>query len=148
MKHRLSRVLHIRTFFEELAQLELEQKNVELRRLEKAAEQQRRMALAVRMDVLHVLAGNSEPGSWLTGIADGEIVKWKSVKLDALAVVSRLNAERARGLLLECRLRRRQLETLLTTAAQRELQEQTRREQTRIDDWFHSRAAIRIRKAE
>jgi hypothetical protein len=148
MKHRLSRVLHIRTFLEELAQLELEQKNVELLRLEQAAEQQRRMALAVRVDVLHALVGSSEAGSWLTGIADGEIVKWKSGKLDALAVVSRLGAERARGLLLECRLRRRQLEILLATAAQRESQEQTRREQTRVDDWFHSRAALRNRKAE
>lgn len=145
MRRNLERVLRIRALFEELSQLELETRTAELRQLESAAERQRRLSLAARLEAHQLLpaAGNAKAEAWLTGIADAELLAKKSNRLNAAAQKKKPVAEAAREVFLARRLERRQAETLVTAAAEAENKEQLRRDQKQVDDWFQSRAARR-----
>lgn len=137
MKHPLRRVLRVRALLEELSKLELERQSGELRRLEKSAEGQRAGSRAARGDALRRLtAGEAE---WMLEIADAEILAWKSGRLRSQAESRRPEVEAARAAMLERRLERRQVETLVTEAAAAEAVDEGRQEQKRIDDWFQSR---------
>ncbi len=139
MKHPLHRVLRLRSLLEDLSQLELEQRGAEVRRLEAAAEQEQTKARAARRDGLQRLtAGEME---WMLEVADAEILAWKGARLRSLAESRRPEVEAARAALLERRLERRQVEALLTEAAEAEAMHEARREQQGVDDWFQSRTA-------
>lgn len=139
MRHPLHRVLRLRSLLEDLSQLELEQRGAEVRRLEAAAEQEQTKARAARRDGLQRLtAGQME---WMLDVADAEILAWKGARLRSLAESRRPEVETARAALLERRLERRQVEALLTEAAEAEAMDEARREQQGVDDWFQSRTA-------
>jgi flagellar export protein FliJ len=141
MKHPLERVLRLRALLEELSHRELERRATALRRLETAGERQRGLARAARGAGLRRLTeGEAE---WLLEIADAEILTWKGGKLRSLAESRRPEVEAARAAMLERRLERRQVETLVTEAAEAEETAEARREQKRIDDWFQSQVARR-----
>ena len=134
MKHPLRRVLRVRALLEELSKLELERQSGELHRLEKSAAGQRAGSRAARGDALRRLAAGE--AEWMLEIADAEILAWKSGRLRSQAESRRPEVEAARAEMLERRLERRQVETLVTEAASAEAVEENRREQKRIDDWF------------
>lgn len=139
MKHPLRRMLQLRALLEERSQRELERRNAEVRRLETAAEEQRKQARRARGDALRRLtAGEAE---WLLEVSDAEMLAGRSARLRALAETQRPDLETARAEMLERRLERRQVETLVTEAALEEARDEARREQKRIDDWFQSRAS-------
>jgi flagellar export protein FliJ len=139
MKHSLGRVLKLRALLEELSQLKLARQNTEVRQLETAAEALRTRARAAHGDRLRRLAeGDAE---WHVEVADEEILAGYRTRLRECAESRRPELEASRAELLERRLERRQVETLVTEAAASEATDEARREQKRIDDWFQSRAA-------
>jgi hypothetical protein len=143
MKRTLTRLLRIRQTIENLSLLELERRNLEARRVEQAAERQRRLALAARTQALASLEGSGAEAApeWLLGVADAEILSWKRARLAAEALARRPGIEAARREMLARRLERRQVETLAAAAAAALEKQQIRREQNQVDDWFQSRAA-------
>lgn len=145
MKRDLNRVLRIRTLLEDLSHLDLQKKTAAMRQLEKAGERQHSLALAARSDAQQLLSDprGTSTGLWLMQIADAELFAWKSRKLRALAKGQEATLDAARAVLLERRLERRQVESLVTSAAEAENTEQVRRHQKWIDDWFQSRASRR-----
>lgn len=145
MRRNLGRVLRIRALFEELSQLELETRTAELRQLESAAERQRRLSLAVRLEAHQLLTepGNATTQAWLTGIGDAELLARKSNRLNTAAQKKKPVAEAAREVFLARRLERRQAETLVTAAAAADNKQELRRDQKQVDDWFQSRSARR-----
>lgn len=145
MKRGLQRVLRIRALLEDLARLELESRSAEKRRLEMRAALQRSLSAAARSNALAVLSEAGTADDWMTGYADAEIFGWRGGKLRALAAARKPAVEKARNEFLERRLERRQVQALLTQAAEAEETERTRREQKRLDDWFQSRIARRRR---
>jgi ribosomal protein L12E/L44/L45/RPP1/RPP2 len=139
MKHPLRRLLKLRSLLEDLSQLELERRGAEVRRLEAAAEQEQTQARTARRDGLRRLtAGENE---WMIEAADAEILEWTSARLRSLAESRRPEVEAARAAFLERRLERRQVEALLTEAAEAEAVDEARREQQGVEDWFQSRTA-------
>lgn len=143
MRPGLERVLRIRALLEELSRLELEKKAGEMLRLEKGAERLLRRSLEVRADACEALSGEAAADRWLTDIADAEILTWNSRRLRALAEARQPAVEQARQVLLARRLERRQVATLLESAAEAEKRQQGRREQNRLDEWFRIRAGRR-----
>ena len=139
MKRALKRVLAVRALLEERAQLNLEQRNGEMRRLEMAADRERSEARSVRGAALRQLTAGV--ADWLLEIADAEMLAWKSARLREGAEARRPEVEAARTALLDRRVERRQVETLVSEAAAAEARDEARREQGRIDDWYQSRAA-------
>ncbi len=139
MKHPLRRVLKLRALLEERSRRELERRNAEVRRLDSVAEEERAQARAARGDALRRLtAGEAE---WRVEVSDAEVLAGRSAGLRALAESRRPGLEAARAEMLERRLERRQVETLVTEAAAEGARDEGRREQKRIDDWFQSRVA-------
>jgi len=139
MKHPLRRVLRLRRLLEEQTQQELERRSAEVRRLENAAGEQRTRARRARGEALRQLTSGG--ADWLVEVADAEILAWKSARLRSQAESRLPELEAARTALLERRVERRQVETLVTEAAAAGALDESRREQRRIDDWFQSRAA-------
>ena len=148
MKRSLARLLRVRSLLEDLAHRRLEGTTAALRRLEDAAVHQQQLSLRTRSQALDLLSSNppADPSEWLTGIADADLLSWKSGQLAALADAARPAVEEARAQLLTRRIEHRQLKTLLDEAAHAEQQERGRQEQRQIDDAFHSRAAFRRRR--
>jgi flagellar export protein FliJ len=139
MKHPLTRLLRLRAMLEDRAHRELERRSAEVRRLDAAAEEGRAQARAARRDaVRHLGSGEAE---WCVGMVDAEILTGNSARLGSLAESQRPELEAARAALLERRLERRQVETLVAEAAAAEALDEARHEQKRIDDWFQSRTA-------
>lgn len=138
MKHPLRRVLELRALIEERSQQELERRGAEIRRLVKAAAVDRAAARAARADALRCLASGG--AEWQVERADAEILAGRSAQLGSLAAARQPAAEAARAALLERRMERRQVETLMSEATAEAAREEARLEQKRVDDWFQSRA--------
>ncbi len=143
MKRSLNRLLHIRALLEEVSRLDLEKKNAEMRSLERAVTDQRLLAAGVRADAIRVLTEDADGEGWLVAIADAGILGWKETRLQSLAAISRSAVATARDELLERRLERRQVETLIVAAERIEKQEESRREQNRADEWYQQRGSVR-----
>ena len=143
MKRSLDRLLRIRALLEELSQLELAKRTGEMLRIEKSAERLQRLAVAIRVDACTELTSGEATDRWLTDIADGEILGWNSGRLRALARARQPAVEEARQEMMARRLERRQVECLLASAAEAEKEEQGRRDQKRLDEWFQNRSAER-----
>ena len=141
MKRALDRLLRIRALLEERAQLELAKRTGEMLRIEKGAERLQRLAVAIRVDACAALSRGEATDRWLTDIADAEILGWNSGRLNALARARRPAVEEARHELMARRLERRQVESLLASAAEAEKEEQGRRDQKRLDEWFRNSSA-------
>ncbi len=140
MRRKLDRVLRIRALLEDLSRLDLERRIADTRHLEKAAERERRLALATRAEALRLL-GEEESAptdSWLMRIADAEILNWKEGRIKILAAEGMNAVQKSREALLARRTERRQVEALLATAERAEEKSQARKEQSRTDDWFQS----------
>jgi hypothetical protein len=148
MKHKMDRVLRIRTVLEDVSRLDFEKKRADMRYLEMAADRQRRLALVTRADALRMLAeGESvERESWLMRIADAEILGWKEAGLEALANAWAPVVREAHEGLVACRIDRSQLEVLLSAAARSEEKAEICREQNRIDDLFQSQSTRKNRR--
>jgi hypothetical protein len=148
VKHKLDRVLRIRELLEELAHFDLERKTTEARALEAGAEQQRRLALALREEAFEALglraADVTQP--WLMSIADADIHAWKRDKLAGQAEARKPAMEAARAEFLARRLDRRQVEMLVAGDVKAEEKERVRREQKQVDDWFQSGRGARRRQ--
>ncbi|MGC2639093.1 MAG: hypothetical protein WA294_18045 [Acidobacteriaceae bacterium] len=140
MKRRLERVVRIRRLLEDLAHADLGRQIAEARLLEESAATERRGANVARADAWKNLESQATP-SWLLGMADADLLAWKSGKIEALAVARQSAIEASRQELLSRRIERRQLEILDEAAAQADERERIRREQKAADDWFQSRAA-------
>lgn len=136
------RLLHIRELLEELAGAELQKKNADLRRLEEGAEQNRREAAALRSEALRQNRNEAASDAWL-GIADAEILTWRSRRLSAAAQEAGEEAAAARLAMMARRMERLQAETLVAEDERAEQQERKRREQSRLDDWFQSTPGTR-----
>ena len=143
MRRPLDRLLRIRALLEERSQLEFAKREGEMLRIGKGAERLERMAFAARVDACAALTSEEAADGWLTDIADAEILGWNSGRLGALARARQPAVEEARQELLARRVERRQVESLLSSAAEAEKEEQGRRDQKRLDEWFQNRSAKR-----
>jgi hypothetical protein len=144
VKQSLQRILRIRALLENLAHLEWEKKAGEARQLETSAAGFAKKARAVRLDALERLQGRDSDGtpSWMLSLADADMLAWQRAKLAQLAAVQKPAIQTARAEFLARRLDRRQVETLLESAAQAAAKEQKRREQKQVDDWYQSRPGM------
>lgn len=141
------RVLHVRQLLEELAGLDLQTRTGELRRLERRAEEHRRLADEARSDVLRRLLDEAVTDSWLA-MADAEIFSWKRKRMEAASQVVSEEVAVFRERRISRRIERQQAEALVAEAAQAEEQDWSRREQQRVDDWFQSLPSSRSRRSE
>ena len=129
----------VRRLVEDLIRRDLTNRTAELGRLEKAAERQQTLALASRREVLEGLGESGEPKDWLLGLADADILEWRSERLRGHAEAEKPKVAAARDELLERRRERLQAETLVEAARRADERERERREQQRTDDWFQGR---------
>jgi len=143
VKRNLTRLLNVRALLEEVSRLDLEKKNAEMRLLESAAGQQRRLVGTARANAIRILTEDTDRGAWLLEIADAAILARKESGLRSLAALSKPVVEKARNELLERRLERRQVEALILAAERIEKQEESRREQNRADEWYQQRSSSR-----
>lgn len=137
-------MLEVRRLLEERAALELQVKTAELCRLEKEAERQSVLERETREDARRQILAR-DPNSWL-GLADAEIFSWREQRIRALA--HRVSVEVAD--LLQWRTTRRmerlQAEFLLGEWERAQEQEESRREQQHLDDWFQNRPSSASRR--
>ena len=147
MRWKLERLLRIRMLLEEAAQFELEKKRAEMCTLERAREEQRRLALSVRQQALEVLNSpeRSTGDEWCMRITDADLLGWKRRKLAAAMEGRRPAVEAATRDFLARRVERRQMAALAALAAERGKRESLRTAQRQLDDWFHGRALRRER---
>lgn len=147
MRWKLERLLHIRMLLEEAAQFELEKKRAEMCTLERACEEQRRLALSVRQQALEVLNSTerSTGDEWCMRITDADLLGWKRRKLTAAVESRRPIVEAATKDYLARRIERRQMAALAALFAEKDNRESVRRAQRQLDDWFHGRAVRRGR---
>ena len=143
----LLRLLQVRRLLEERAELDLRRRTADLRRLETEAERQRRLATEARNDALRSVPAPEATDSWVA-LADAEIFLWRKRRLAEAA--RRIGEEVA--VLREHRMTRRmesqQVEALVTESQRAQKQEQIRREQQHVDDWFQSRPSSESRRLE
>lgn len=132
----LEHLRRVRMLVEELAQRELAHRIAKVRRLEEAAGQEQSRAAASRREALEGLEENGEREKWLLGLADAEILEWRSHRLRGRAEEEKPLVTEARTEMLERRKERLQVETLVETARRTEEQERNRREQQRLDDSY------------
>lgn len=136
----LEQLWRVRRLLEELKERDLTNRTAELRRLEKSAERQQRTALASRREALEGLGKSSEQKGWLLGLADAEILEWRSKRLRGCAEAEKPKVAATRAELLERRMERLQAETLVEAARRTEERERGRREQQWLDDWYQARS--------
>lgn len=139
MRRQLERLLRIRQLLEQLAHLELQRNTTEIAHLERAAERERRLAVAARSNALAQLEAGDAQSAWLLAAADAEMLRWKRARLGNLAAARRPALEAARREMLARRLERRQAETMVSAEESAQEKQRQRREQNFVDDWFQSR---------
>jgi L-amino acid N-acyltransferase YncA len=140
VKKGLLRVLHVRRLLEERTSLELQARSAELRRLEGAAEEQRRLAAATRSDALRQMLAEDATDACL-GMADAEIFSWKRRRMETAAQKVSEEVVEVRERMRSRRVETKQAAALVSEAEETEKREWNRREQQRLDDSFQSHSS-------
>ncbi len=134
----LERLLRLRAMEEEQRSAALESALGDLHALEQARDAAGRRELVGRARVAgSVLSGDSVDRQ--AGLVEMECARRRARQLAPRIVASEIEAERRRQELLNKRVERRQVGTLIEKAETQDTLESDRRSQRAVDDWYGSR---------
>ncbi|MBT9330293.1 hypothetical protein [Paracidobacterium acidisoli] len=143
MRGNLTRVLRLRTLFEDVSRVEVEQRTQQLARIEESVAREQ----SILTESLRIRMASTEKSpeaaseERLLARADGDLAQWKKAKLDVLRERKTQEADRAREVWRVRRREQRQVAVVIEAGAAEAKVQEERRMQRSLDDWFQLRRA-------
>ena len=147
MGRSLERILRLRTLLEEESRLRLERSVLEAGRIEQRRKAERQLASACWFSAFSLAdslpdkendSSDFKPKQeeWLAAVREGELAARRELQLQPLMMTAMRSVEAEREEMLELRLEREQVETLLHNQAALCESERERSSQRNLDDWY------------
>ncbi len=146
MSGSLRRILRVRKLIEELSGVDLAAQAHHLRQLENKAAGWEDEARESRLQT-YLAIRESDPESLALAAAGGELAAWHARQLHGYLLGAEVELERLRSQYVARRTERHQVEIVLEAQQAAFLEDQERRLQLSLDEWFSAQQTRKVRRS-